>query len=413
VKTVLNLLRCRFRPLVWIVLGLLAAVIGEAQSAGKTVVYAAIGAELTQYDVDITGAALVKRGSVTLPDAVQYAWPHPSRRFIYVAWSNGSGRDHHGVTAFRIDSVSGALSPHGNPVALPARPIHLSSDIPGTHLLVAYNEPSGLTVHQIGADGIIGSQVKQPASLDTGIYAHQVRVDPSNKMVILVTRGNGPTAAKPEDPGALKVFGYQDGLLTNRVSIAPDGGFGFQPRHLDFSGPWVFVSLERQNKLEVYRKLPDGTLSSQPLFIKDSLAHPGNGGTSQVAGTVHVHPNGQFVYQANRASGTTGQSAVPGGENTIAVYTINQKTGEPTRIQNIDTRGMTPRTFALDATGRILVAANQNAATVRDGDHVNALPASLAVYRVGSDGKLDFARKYDVETTADRSLFWMGIVSLP
>jgi 6-phosphogluconolactonase len=415
-KTGLNLnpLRCRFPRWAWIVLGLLAAVIGEAQPI-RNVVYAAVGAELTQYDVDIAGAALVKRGSVTLPDAVQYAWPHPSRRFIYVAWSNGSGRDHHGVTAFRIDGASGALSRHGNPVPLPARPIHLSTDIPGTHLLIAYNEPSGLTVHQIGADGIIGSQIKQPASLDTGIYAHQVRVDPSNKMVILVTRGNGPTASKPEDPGALKVFGYQDGLLANRVSIAPDKGFGFQPRHLDFhpSGPWVFVSLERQNKLEVYRKLPDGTLGGTPLFIKDSLTHPGNGGTSQVAGTVHVHPNGKFVYQANRASGTTGQSAVAGGENTIAVYTINQQTGEPTRIQNLDTHGMTPRTFALDASGRILVAANQNAATVRDGDRVNALPASLAVYRVLSDGKLEFSRKYDVETTADRSLFWMGIVSLP
>ena len=74
---------------------------------------------------------------------------------------------------------------------------------------------------------------------------------------------------------------------------------------------------------------------------------------------------------------------------------------------------MTPRTFALDASGRLLVAANQTATTVRDGDRVTPVPASLAVYRVGNDGKLDFARKYDVETTGARSLFWMGLVSLP
>jgi 6-phosphogluconolactonase len=396
-------------------LGLITGAIGEAQTAGKVVLYAAVAAEFTQYDVDIKGAALLRRSSVTLPDSVQYAWPHPSRRFIYVAWSNGSGRDHHGVTAFRIDGASGALSPLGNPVPLPFRPIHLSVDIPGTHLLVAYNEPSGLTVHQIGADGTIGAQVKQSASLDTGIFAHQVRVDPSNKMVILVTRGNGPTSSKPEDPGALKIFDYRDGVLTNRASIAPGGGFGFQPRHLDFhsSGPWVFVSLERQNKLEVYRKQADGTLSSGPVFIKDSVADPANTIASQAAATVHIHPNGRFVYQANRASGTTGQDANGGGENSIAVYTINQQTGEPTRIQNIDTRGMTPRTFALDESGRILVAANQNAVTVRNGDHVSTLPASLAVYRVGGDGKLDFVRKYDIETTAAHSLFWMGLVSLP
>src|SRR5580692_2822023 len=97
---------------------LFAGAIGAAQTPSKAVLYAAVGAEFTQYEVDIKGAALLRRGSVTLPDSVQYAWPHPSRRFIYVAWSNGSGRDHHGVTAFRIDATSGALTPVGNPVSL-------------------------------------------------------------------------------------------------------------------------------------------------------------------------------------------------------------------------------------------------------------------------------------------------------
>ena len=95
-------------------------------------------------------------------------------------------------------------------------------------------------------------------------------------MAILVTRGNGPTPTKAEDPGAVKVFGYHDGLLSNRLSIAPNGGFNFQPRHLDFhpSQPWVFVSLERQSKLQVYQKLANGTLNPVALFTKDSLSDP-------------------------------------------------------------------------------------------------------------------------------------------
>src|SRR3989442_7984132 len=149
-----------------------------------------------------------------------------------------------------------------------------------------------------GAPGATLSAIRlkegEPAALDAGIYAHQVRVDPSNRMVILVTRGNGPTRDKPEDPGALKIFNYKDGLLANRASIAPGGGFNFQPRHLDFhpSRPWVFVSLERQNQLQVYTKLDDGTLSAAPLFTKDSLADPAHVRPGQAAGTVHVHPNG-------------------------------------------------------------------------------------------------------------------------
>jgi 6-phosphogluconolactonase len=400
----------------------------KTSGSGKVVVYAAVGPELTQYDLDLDGATLVKRGSVTLPANVQEAWPHPSKRYLYVAWSNGGPSNlpsgspapsgsQHGLSAFRIDPASGALLPHGQPASLPSRPIHVTTDIPGAHVLVAYNDPSGVTVHRIAPDGTIGSQVKQPPALDVGIYGHQVRVDPSDEMVILATRGNGPTPSKPEDPGALKLFSYKDGLLTNRLSIAPGGGFNFQVRHMDFhpSRRWVFVSLERQNKLQVYEKLKDGTLSSNPLFSKDTLADPSNVRPGQALGTIHVHPSGRFVYLANRASGTAdfeGKPAFVGGENSIAVFAINQDTGEPTLIQNVETRGIHVRTFGLDPSGRILVAGNMMQLSVRDRKGVSAVPASLAVFRVRGDGKLDFARKYDVDV-GSRNLFWMGIVPLP
>jgi len=400
----------------------------KTSGSGKVVLYAAVEAELTQYDVDVEGATLTKRGTLTLPANVQEAWPHPSRRYLYVAWSNGGpsnlppgspapSGNQHGLSAFRIDPASGALLPHGRPASLPSRPIHVTTDIPGTHVLVAYNDPSGVTVHRIVADETIGSQVEPTAPLDVGIYGHQVRVDPSNDMVILVTRGNGPTPSKPEDPGALKLFSYKDGLLTNRLSIAPGGGFNFQVRHLDFhpSRRWVFVSLERQNKVQVYEKLKDGTLSRNPLFSKDTLADPGNVRPGQALGTVHVHPNGRFVYLANRASGTIdfeGKPVFVGGENNIAVFAINQDTGEPTLIQNVETRGIHARTFGLDPSGRILVAGNMMQLSVRDGKGVSAVPASLAVFRVRDDGKLDFVRKH-VIGVGSRNLFWMGIVPLP
>jgi len=59
--------------------------------------------------------------------------------------------------------------------------------------------------------------------------------------------------AKPEEPGALKVFYYEGSKLTNEASVAPNGGYGFGPRHLDFhpTKPWVYVSLERQNRLDM------------------------------------------------------------------------------------------------------------------------------------------------------------------
>jgi 6-phosphogluconolactonase (cycloisomerase 2 family) len=300
---------------------------------------------------------------------------------------------------------------------LAARSVFITTDMDGTHLVVAYNDPSGITVHTIKPDGTLGSPVPRAGPIDVGIYAHQVRMDPSNQAVILVTRGNAPTASKPEDPGAIKIFNHKNGVLSNRSSIAPDGGLNFQVRHLDFhpSGRWDFVTLERQNKLYVFRRAPDGTLGDRPLFVKDSLAKPGDG-RGQSLSTIHVHPNGRFVYLANRAIGMVdfeGKRVFAGGENTIAVFSINQETGEPTLIQNADTHGMHPRTFSLDASVNILVVANMMAVPVRTEKGVSVQPACLSVFRLGNDGMLDFVRKYDIETDGTRSLFWTGFVSLP
>ena len=53
--------------------------LASAQPASqKIALYANVGADLTHYDVDVAGAELIKRATVTLPAAVQYAWPHVS-----------------------------------------------------------------------------------------------------------------------------------------------------------------------------------------------------------------------------------------------------------------------------------------------------------------------------------------------
>ena len=39
------------------------------------------------------------------------------------------------------------------------------------------------------------------------------------------------------------------------------------------------------------------------------------------------------------------------------------------------------------------------------------VPASLDVFRIGADGKLDFVRKYDVDV-GNASMFWTGLVRL-
>src|SRR6202030_2896426 len=239
-------------------------------ASARVALYASVGPEFTSYDVDVEAAVLVRRGTVTLPANVHYAWPHASGRYLYVASSDsapgaGSAGDRHHVTAFRVDEASGALTPHGQSIPLPTRPIHMATDIPSDHLLVAFSNPSAIRVYRVNRDATPGEEVRQPGAIDPGIYGHQVRVSPDNRLAILVTRGHDAASDKPEDPGALKVFQYRDGLLTDEVSVAPNGGYGFGPRHLDFhpTKPWVYVSLERQNKLDMFA-ITDGKLSAVP-----------------------------------------------------------------------------------------------------------------------------------------------------
>src|SRR5713101_1500737 len=299
------------------------------QASSKVALYANVGADLTHYDVDVAGARLIKQATITLPAGVQYAWPHASRRYLYVATSSSAsgygpaGTEHH-VSAFRIDPASGALTRHGEPIRLPTRPIHMSTDIPSENILVAFNNPSAVRVYRINKDFTPGEEVKHPGPIDAGIFAHQVRVTPDNRLAILVTRGNEGTPTKAEDPGALKVFDYKNGVLTNAVSIAPDGGKDFGPRHLDFhpTKPWMYVSIETQNQMYTY-KMEAGRINPEIAFRADTLAEPKNRRSRQAAGTVHVHPNGRVLYAANRAEATTefqGKKVFKGGENSIVFF---------------------------------------------------------------------------------------------
>lgn len=388
---------------------------------GRLALYANVGPDLTHYDVDVEALTLTRRGTVTLPDNVQYAWPHRSRRFLYVATSNTApgngatpGTAHH-LSALSIDERSGELGLYGAPVALPTRPIHLSTDIPAQNILVAFSRPSALRVYRINGDGTPGEEVRQPQMPDAGIYAHQVRVTPDNRRALLVTRGNEGTSARPEEPGAIKVFDYRRGLLTNEVSIAPDGGRAFGPRHLDFhpTKPWIFLSIETQNQIALMKMSDDG-VDPRLLFRVGTLDGSHAGRARQAAGPIHVHPNGRFVYVANRAEQTEdvdGVEVFKGGENSIAVFAIDQATGEPRPIQHVDTQGIHPRTFHVDPSGRMMVVEHNLPVTVRYGSGMKTNAAGLSVFRVHDDGKLTFARKYDVDVGA-YSMFWMGIVDL-
>ena len=402
-----------------------------AQARNDCAFYSGVGGQLTHYEVDFGAATLAKRAAVTLPGGIQYAWPHPSRRYLYLVTSTsgvgiapvpGYPPEQHYLAAYYVSPL-GDLARLGDLVRLRQRPVHTSVDHAGAHVLVAYNFPSNVSVHKIKGDGSIGDEVKQADDLEKGIYFHQIRATPADKTVIIVARGNNPEENKPEDPGALHVYDFKNGVLTHRQKVAPNGGYGFGGRHLDFhpTQPWVYLSVERQSELIVFRMTPDGVLAPEPLFTKSTLADPAGKFRIQGAGPIHIHPNGRFLYLGNRSGLASrpgpgvedvgGKMVFSAGESNIAVFAIDQMTGEPTAVQHADIRAAHPRTFGLDTGARLLVAGSLAPSARREDRKVVELPAGLTVFRMGQDGKLSLARKYDIDV-GPNTQWWTGMIPL-
>src|ERR1700752_3494175 len=85
-----------------------------AQTKDNCAFYSGVGGQLTHYEVDFGAATLARREAVTLPGGIQYAWPRPSRRYLYVATSSGGvgiqpipgyPADPHYLAAFYVNSL--------------------------------------------------------------------------------------------------------------------------------------------------------------------------------------------------------------------------------------------------------------------------------------------------------------------
>jgi 6-phosphogluconolactonase len=382
--------------------------------------YSAVDDVITHYDVDVDAATLTKKSTITVPAKVQYAWPHPSRKYLYVSTTSGGPRvksDHNHVSALAI-APDGSLSPHGGPELLEHRAVHMCVDPSGRFILNGHNFPtSSITVHRIAPDGTIGDRIEQLADLDYGIYPHQVMVFPAGSPALIVDRGNKAQDERPEEPGAFRTFNFVEGQLSAGAMVAPDGGYGFGPRHIDFhpSKPWLYASDERTNRLYMFR-FSDGAVEPQPACTRNMLAAPQHVNPRQLGGPIHVHPSGQWVYVANRADLTVdvdGQKVFGGGENNIAVFRIDPESGQPTLLQHADTQSFHVRTFACDPSGRLLVTASIKALAVRNGATTEVTPAALSVFRIQSNGQLEFVRRYEVETAGTQLQYWMGMVGHP
>ncbi len=280
---------------------------------------------------------------------------HPTRDLLYSVNEIGTyeGKPSGSVSAFTINRETGALTALNRQPSVGAGPAHLIVDHGGGNVLVANYGGGSVAVLPIGADGALkpasafvqhtGSSVNPARQKEP--HAHSVNVDAADRFAYVA------------DLGLDKVMIYR--LDAAKGSLVPnDPPFvatepGAGPRHfaLHPRGRFAFVINELLNSVTAFTRDPErgGLTAMQTIStLPDDQKPLPNYSTAEVL----VHPSGRFLYGSNR------------GHDSIAVFSIDEKSGRLTFVETQPTQGATPRGFGIDPTGAYLLAGNQRSDSV-------------------------------------------------
>ncbi len=230
---------------------------------------------------------------------------------------------------------------------------HVAVDPTGKTLLTAQYGGGSVAVFSLNQDGSLQERTqlveheggsKVVSRRQDQPHAHWVGFSPDNRFVFV------------PDLGLDKVVIYKVDVAASRITphgfgeVPPGGG----PRHMKFhtNGKWAYVLNELDLSVTVFDyDAKAGTMTPKqtiPTVSKEQLAKE----KFKSASEIRVHPNGRFVYSANR------------GHDTITAFRVNQDTGQLAVIERENVRGATPRNFNLDPSGHWLLAAGQDSHTL-------------------------------------------------
>jgi 6-phosphogluconolactonase len=305
-----------------------------------------------------TGAVRPSAAAAQTPNPTWIA-PSPCGHFVYAVQSTGGENGSGAASAFRVDGVSGGLSPLG------------STPLQCDGACSAVVHPSGrlLLVAHYGGGGVSTLPI-DPAT--GGLSpAPQVWRIPGGGAGVAMETFHGPRAEAPHphsvvlDPGGGRVLvpdlggdrihvldiDVDAGLLRPAAELATAPGSG--PRHLEFhpNGRWCYAAHEIACTVEALSY--DAATGALCSLAPPEPALPGDwpGGAVFGAGgcplgtstsEVRVSADGRFVYVGVR---------VVAAEGLIAAYAVDERTGCLRGAGHHPTGGIEPRHFRLDPSG--------------------------------------------------------------
>jgi 6-phosphogluconolactonase len=311
-----------------------------------------------RFEMDLSTGKLSARALAGEANNPSFLAIHPNHKFLYAVGEidNFEGKKSGIVSAFSIDPKTGDLNLLNQQASEGTGPCHLVVDKAGKNVLVANYGGGSAAVLPIDSDGKLGKASSFVQHTGSGgdpsrqsePHAHSINLDPANHFAFVA------------DLGLDKVLVYRFDAAKGTIAktdppcVELDSASG--PRHFAFhpNGKNAYVINEMKCSITALsydpekgelKKLKTLTTLPRPLAKGDSTAE------------VQVHPSGKWVYGSNR------------GHDSIAIFKVDEKTGELSPVGNQGKGIKTPRNFGIDPTGKFLLVANQ------DGN-------SIAVFRI-------------------------------
>lgn len=272
----------------------------------------------------------------------------PDGRFLYAVNETGSSNpDSSGtVTAFALENGGRELVRLNSVPSAGNYPCHVITDQEGEWLVVSNYGSGNNALFPIDADGRIGMFVSADQHSGNGPTPRQQQ--PHAHMAVMSVNNQFVYAC---DLGTDRIYIYQFQPTQGKLLPTPDNYNtqpGAGPRHLTLHPrlQTAYVVCELNGTIECMRL---DTVSGQLIrFQVIATLTEGNPGEASCA-DIHITPSGKYLYASNR-----------GSYNSIAMYTVDEKTGELTWIGSQHVKGKTPRSFIIDPTGQFLLVANQD-----------------------------------------------------
>lgn len=287
------------------------------------------------------------------PSFIAYA---PNRKYMYAVNRADDETKPDYVTAFKINN-NGSLTLINTVDSHGSGPCHIAVNEKGTKAVISNYGSGTVSLYNINKDGSLNeaSQVFNHNSETDKSHAHSAQFYKKDLFVADLGR-NAVYQYK------LKANHY---VLESPAIVKMENNPG--PRHFSMSknGTYIYIINEYGNSITSVKRTKNGF---EEIDFDSTLDENYKG--KSFCADIHLSKNENFLYASNR------------GENSIAVFKRDKKTGMLDKIQNISVQGDWPRNFTLDPTGKFVLVANRRS-------------SNISVFSIhATTGKLTFFRDY-------------------